>query len=225
MKSTQSKKPASRSTPRKSATSKALRSSKKSHPPGSGQSRAHQATPPAAAVARPAPEKPVVSTQSEVGSSAAHHEILEEIRALRAMVTAVPVASAGTDTDGDLESAVDSMRRVFSEFLERRTDQFLEELAGVRDALARPERRDSGEALRRIDVLLGRWGAHSFSASKLDHVDPAIHEVVAERNVPGLPEGVVVETLRPGMRADGGRLLCKAQVAVNWKGAHEPAGH
>jgi hypothetical protein len=226
MKPTQSKKTTARSPQRKSATSKDPGSSKKPLSAGAGGRPADKPTVPKPATVSASPVKPVASTEPELVASGAHHEILEEIRALRAVVTTSgSAARAGADADDDLESAVDSMRRLLSEFLERRTDQFLEELAAVRNEIARPARGEAAEALRRIDGLLDRWGASSFSASKLDYVDPAIHEVVAERNVPGMPDGVVVETLRPGMRGGGGRLLCKAQVAVNWKGAHEPVGH
>jgi molecular chaperone GrpE (heat shock protein) len=76
-----------------------------------------------------------------------------------------------------------------------------------------------------MDRLLDRLGATSFSAAKLEFVDPAIHDVTAERRVAGVPDGVVVETLRAGWRSASGALVAKACVAVNRRPSHEPVGH
>jgi molecular chaperone GrpE (heat shock protein) len=154
-------------------------------------------------------------------------EILEEVRALRtAMLPApLPMPSSTSAAEGDLETAVAAMRRLLSEWMERHMDQFLGELSAIRDTISDPDRLDRKDGLRRIDQLLERLGASSFSASKLDFVDPAIHEIVAERNLLDVPEGVVVETLRPGLRSASGAMICKARVAVNRKGTHESVGH
>jgi hypothetical protein len=126
--------------------------------------------------------------------------------------------------DAELESGVDSMRRLLSELTERRTDSLLSELTAIRETIADPHP-DPAAALARVDRLLDRLGATSFSAAKLDFVDPAIHDVTAERLLAGVPDGVVVETLRPGWRSAGGALVAKACVAVNRRPSHEPAGH
>ena len=49
----------------------------------------------------------------------------------------------------------------------------------------------------------------------MDFVDPLIHVVVEERRVDSAPDGVVLETLRPGYRTARGLVVCKAAVAVN----------
>lgn len=151
-------------------------------------------------------------------------EILEEVRALRtAVLEASSQRSPAADADGDLEVEMDSMRRLLSEWMERRMDQLLEELAAIRDAISDPERVDPAAGLRLIDELFDRLGASQFTAGNLDFVDPAIHEIVAERNLATVPDGAVVETLRPGLRGVGGGLVRKARVAVNRRGSHEPA--
>jgi hypothetical protein len=165
-------------------------------------------------------------SRPELRSKDLTREILEEIRALRAVVAAsAPASVRAADADADLESAVDSMRRLLSEYQERRTDQWLQELAAIRETIADPLGADPAEGLRRIDLLFDRLGAIPFSARYLDFVDPAIHEVAAERSRADIPDGVVVETLRPGLRGGGGGLICRARVAVNRRGLHEPAGH
>jgi molecular chaperone GrpE (heat shock protein) len=151
-------------------------------------------------------------------------EILEEVRALRAAIPS-PVPSSTSPADGDLETAVAAMRRLLSEWMERHMDQFLGELSAIRDTISDPDRLDRKDGLRRIDLLFERLGASPFSARKLDYVDPAIHEIVAERHLSDVPEGVVVETLRPGLRSASGAMVCKARVAVNRKGTHESVGH
>lgn len=128
-------------------------------------------------------------------------------------------AGEGEDVDAELESAVDSMRRLFCEFIERRTDSLLTQLAGIREAVANPRGPDPALVLGRLDALLDRLGAVGFSAERLDFIDPAIHEVVAERTQVDLPDGVIVETLRPGLRSSSGAVVRKAAVAINRKGS------
>lgn len=164
-------------------------------------------------------------SELEATSVGVSREILEEVRALRtAVFEALPRRSPVADADGDLEVEMDSMRRLLSEWMERRTDQFLEELAAIRDVISDPDRMDPAAGLRLIDDLVDRLGASQFTVENLDFVDPAIHEIVAERKLANVPDGAVVETLRPGLRGVGGRLVRKARVAVNRRESHEPAG-
>jgi molecular chaperone GrpE (heat shock protein) len=130
-----------------------------------------------------------------------------------------PRAGVADDADAELESAVDSMRRLFCEFIERRTDSLLAEVGSIREAVASPRGMDPAVVLDRFDALLDRFGAVRFTAERLDFIDPAIHEVAAERNLVDLPDGVIVETLRPGLRSSSGAVVWKARVAINRKGS------
>lgn len=158
---------------------------------------------------------------SEVARPPFADDLLRELRAIRAAVATKDRRPSGEE-DG-LGSAVDSMRRLLSELLERNHDAVLRELVPIRLAVADPERLDPAAALVRIDRLMDRLGAIQFSAQKLDFVDPAIHEIKGERHVAGLPDGVVAESLRPGFRSASGVVLTKAWVAVNRRPADEPS--
>jgi len=159
------------------------------------------------------------SSASEVAPTPFADDILRELRAIRAAVA--PRDHRPSGEDGGLGSAVDSMRRLLSELLERDHDAVLRELVPIRLAVADPQRLDLAAALRQIDRLMDRLGAIQFSAQKLDYVDPAIHEIKGERHVVGLPDGVVAESLRPGFRSASGVVLTKAWVAVNRRPADE----
>jgi molecular chaperone GrpE (heat shock protein) len=69
--------------------------------------------------------------------------------------------------------------------------------------------------LERLDSLLENLGAVRFEAETLDAVDPLIHVVVEEREQVDAPEGVIVQTVRPGFRTARGLVVCKAAVAVS----------
>jgi hypothetical protein len=200
---------------RKGADSKTVVSGRKNVP------RSESATPPVQPVAHKASRKkvePIPAAGGSVGGIRAHlgEEILGELQALRTAVTAASASSRTPDhVDADLESGVDSMRRLLSELIERRMDSLLGELTDIRQILADPLRSDPAAALSRLDRILDRLGATSFSASPMEFVDPAIHDVAAEKRVAGVPDGVVVETLRAGWRSASGALIAKACVAVN----------
>jgi hypothetical protein len=150
-------------------------------------------------------------------------DLLRELRAIRAAVA--PKGRASSGPGGELESAVDSLRRLLSELLERDHEAVLSELAPIRHALADPQHQEPAVALAGIDRLMSRLGATRFTAQKLDFVDPAIHAIKAELRLGGLPDGVVAESLRPGFRSASGVVLAKAWVAVNRRPADEPARH
>jgi hypothetical protein len=150
-------------------------------------------------------------------------EILCELRAVRAAVA--PKDRHASDEEGGLASAVDSMRRLLSELLERNHEAVLRDLVPIRLALADSRHLDPAAAVGRLDQLMDRLGAIAFSAQKLDFVDPVIHEIKGERHEAGLPEGVVAESLRPGFRSASGVVLTKAWVAVNRRPGDEPSRH
>jgi molecular chaperone GrpE (heat shock protein) len=124
-----------------------------------------------------------------------------------------PGKLAPQPADTITEEAVDSLRRLLSELLERRLESIAGKLADVRREVA------AGTGAQRIlglvDDLLHRMGAVRFAAEPLDVVDPLIHAVVEERAVAGVPRGVVIEALHPGFRSSRGLVLCKAAVAVS----------
>jgi hypothetical protein len=166
---------------------------------------------------------PVRLAASEVAPLPFAEDILRELRAIRAAVA--PKDRRPSGEEGGLGSAVDSLRRLLSELLERNHEVVLRELVPLRLAIADPEHLNPSAALRQIDQLMDRLGAIEFSAQRLDFVDPAIHEIKGERHEAGLPDGVVAECLRPGFRSAGGVVLTKAWVAVNRRTAHEPSRH
>jgi len=159
------------------------------------------------------------SSAPEVAPTPFADDSLRELRAIRAAVE--PRAHRPPGEEGELGSAVDSMRRLLSELLERNHESVLRELVPIRLAVADPQQSDRAAALAQIDRLMDRLGAIQFSAQKLDYVDPAIHEIKGERHVVGLPDGVVAESLRPGFRSASGVVLTKAWVAVNRRPADE----
>jgi len=161
------------------------------------------------------------SPGSQGGPPPIADEILREVQAIRAAVAPKHRPSSGEA--GELESAVDSLRRLLSELLERHHDAVLSELVPIRLALADAQHPDPAAALLRIDRLMDRLGATQFTAQRLDFVDPAIHEVKAERRLVGVADGVVAESLRPGFRNASGVVLTKAWVAVNRSLADEPS--
>lgn len=115
--------------------------------------------------------------------------------------------------DAELEGAVDSLRRLLSDMIERRLETVALAVAGLRRQTARGEA-DPDTTVTQLDRILESLGAVRFSAEPLEIVDPLIHEVVEERDVDGIASGLVVETLRPGYRTARRRIACKAEVAV-----------
>jgi molecular chaperone GrpE (heat shock protein) len=216
MKANRSKKPAEPTATRKSAGSTPAAAGRK--PSASDSRKSAAAKSPSQTSGLHETTGAPVSSKPDANPATLGLEILDEVRALRTALLDTapsPLPASSSHADSDLESAVAAMRRLLSEWMERHTEQFLRELSVIRDAIANPNRLDPTDALQRIDRLFERLGASPFSPRKLDFVDPAIHEIVAERNLPDVPEGVVVETLRQGLRAPGGLMICKAWVAVN----------
>ena len=127
----------------------------------------------------------------------------------------VGASAAPVSADPGLESAVDSLRRLLSELLEKRQESIMGELVGIRHELAVPDPARAAAASGRLDKLLEQMGATRFEARPMEYMDPLIHRAVAERGQADLPDGVVVETVCPGYRSARGVILAKAGVAVN----------
>jgi hypothetical protein len=171
----------------------------------------------------PAAKKPVVAPATapagrtkgaqraeSVGPQAfpGNSEILRELREIRLMLA--QDRAVATSADAALEDGVDSLRRLLSEMIERRMEWVLSRVVALRTAVTEAPR-----VVREIDGLLEELGAIRFTAQSMDHVDPLIHVVVDERKTTGGPEGVILETVRPGYRTSAGTILSKACVAVS----------
>jgi molecular chaperone GrpE (heat shock protein) len=126
-----------------------------------------------------------------------------------------PVLKPPSARGAELEESVDSLRRLLSELIDQRMEAVVQQLADIRrDAASLPA--DHGRRIAaRLDELLESLGAERFEAETMDVVDPLIHVVVAERQQQDVPDGVIVETVRPGYRTARGRVVCKAAVAVS----------
>jgi len=149
--------------------------------------------------------------------------ILAELRGVRETVqkmgtAAKPVATTPQlPVDSELETSVDSLRRLLSELIERRMESVVRDLADVR-RLAATADGNRGPIVERLDQVLDKLGAIQFRGEPMDILDPLIHEVAAERTVNDVPDGVILHTLRPGYRTARGAVVCKAAVAINRRG-------
>jgi hypothetical protein len=144
------------------------------------------------------------------------HEVLREIRGLRAAIE--PIMKPPSGVGADLDESVEALRRLLSELIEQRMEAVVQQVADIRrDAAALPTEHATRIA-DRLDELLESLGAERFDAEPMDMVDPLIHVVVAERVQQDVPDGVIVESVRPGYRTSRGRVVCKAAVAVSQRG-------
>jgi len=164
---------------------------------------------PLKAASKPAPSaKPDVTllhTATSLGSEA----LRQEITALRTQLSRhmAPV------TTGSMEE-VDALRRVLNDLMEARTNDVIRELVTIRNSAAAA----GGEARRiadQMDALLADLGTMKFEAERLEHVDPLIHTVSKEISDASIPDGIIIETLRPGFHTSRGIIVAKALVAVN----------
>lgn len=110
---------------------------------------------------------------------------------------------------------VDAIQRVLGDVVERRMDRVMDELVAIRNSAAAIKGGDSRHVAEQLDALLSNLGAVRFDAERLEHVDPLIHVVSKETRDASLPDGVIVEALRPGYATGRGVILAKALVAVN----------
>ncbi|MEI7880122.1 MAG: hypothetical protein WCI95_04520 [bacterium] len=155
-----------------------------------------------------APVKPEVSIPTPT-LTAGIEALRQEITALRTQFSRqmAPV------TTGSMEE-VDALRRVLNDLMEARMNDVIRELVTIRNSAASA----GGEARRiaeQMDALLSDLGAMRFEAERLEHVDPLIHTVSREVSDSSLPDGIIMETLRPGFHTPRGIIVAKALVAVN----------
>ena len=152
--------------------------------------------------------KPVLKPVDPSASSS-NEALRQEITALRTQLSRhmAPVST------GSMEE-VDAMRRVLNDLMEARMNDVIRELVTIRNSAASA----GGEARRiveQMDALLSDLGAMKFEAERLEHVDPLIHAVSREVSDASLPDGIIMETLRPGFHTSRGIVVAKALVAVN----------
>ena len=167
---------------------------------------------PKADIMQPGIAEPSLNPKPQTPNSA-FDEVLREIRGLRAAIE--PMVKPPSTAGAELDESVDSLRRLLSELIEQRMEAVVQQLADIRrDAGSIPS--DHGTRIAgRLDELLESLGAERFDAELMDVVDPLIHVVVAERQQNDVPDGVIIETVRPGYRTSRGRVVCKAAVAVS----------
>ncbi len=139
--------------------------------------------------------------------------IMAELRGVKRLVE--QLATPPSESDAGLDASVDSLRRLLSELLEQRMESVIKDLVEVRREAASLAQDDGQRIVVRLEALLERLGAVHFEAEPLDVVDPLIHVVVDERRQANVPEGLILETLRPGYRTARGLVVSKAAVAVN----------
>jgi hypothetical protein len=150
------------------------------------------------------------------GSSAVEAQleaVLAGLRGLEGMLE--PLVVRPRQPDAALEGAVDSLRRFLSELLEQRLESVVQELVEIRREAAVTTEGDCERVLARIDRLLRDLGVLRFEAEPMDVVDPLIHTVIAGRCDDGIPDGLILESARPGFRSARGLVLSKAAVVVN----------
>jgi molecular chaperone GrpE (heat shock protein) len=126
-----------------------------------------------------------------------------------------PQLADTSPADTILEGAVDSLRRLLSELIEQRMETVVRDLAEVRSEAASASSDGAARVVERLDQMLDSLGAVKFAAPRFDALDPLIHVVLEERHEAGIPDGVILATIRPGFRTGRGLVLCKAAVAVN----------
>ena len=158
-------------------------------------------------------DKRAVAARRQVPVAAAPRRRTEP-QPVQLLVAAPQVADTGT-ADAILEGAVDSLRRLLSELIEQRMEAIVRDLAEVRSEATSASNDGGGRVVERLDQMLESLGAVKFAAPRFDAMDPLIHVAVEERHEEGVPNGVILATVRPGFRTGRGLVLCKAAVAVN----------
>ncbi|MEI6168092.1 MAG: hypothetical protein WCS52_12950 [bacterium] len=160
--------------------------------------------------------RPPVKIASPVKTKAVPPTPVTGIEALRQEITALRTQFSrqmAPVTTGSMEE-VDALRRVLNDLMEARMNDVIRELVTIRNSAASA----GGEARRiaeQMDALLSDLGAMKFEAERLEHVDPLIHTVSREVSDSSLPDGIIMETLRPGFHTSRGIIVAKALVAVN----------
>ena len=164
-------------------------------------------------VAKPIPAPVIKQVTTPVATPdsntvTAVESLRQEVTALRSQLAKYlsPVAS------GTIEE-VDALRRVLSDLMEARMNDVIRELVVIRNTAAAGN--DARHIAEQMDALLADLGAMKFEADRLEYVDPLIHTVTKEVSDASLPDGVILETVRPGFHTGRGIVVAKALVAMN----------
>jgi molecular chaperone GrpE (heat shock protein) len=178
--------------------------------------RQKAATKPAEGAVTGSPLPSLATSDASVSRNVADSRLdtlLEELRGVKRLVE--QLATPPNDSDGGLDASVDSLRRLLSELMEQRMEAVIRDLVEVRREAASLPGDESQRIVARLEGLLEHLGAVRYEAEPLDVFDPLIHVAVDERQQSDAPEGVIVETLRPGYRTPRGLVVSKAAVIVN----------
>jgi hypothetical protein len=143
----------------------------------------------------------------DAGVQALRAELEKVRKAVEALAVPASEPSAG------LEQATVELRRMLGDMIEREMEPVAAAVARLRAEVASGA--TAGQIAERLDALMADLGANRFDARPMDELDPLIHLVAGERQRADLPDGVVVESLRPGFRTARGAVLAKAAVIVN----------
>lgn len=189
--------------------------------------QAAPAKPPAGKVSRAAVVKPAVVRKPVARKAEASAEpkappavpaaaperfearLLRELGQLREGIARLTTSTATAEEA--LDEGATALRRVLSDLMEKRLEGVLGSVVAIRESLLA----GGAQTEERLDHLIEQLGGLTFLAARAEYFDPLIHTLGAERGAPDLPDGVVVETLKPGIRTARGAILSKAVVAVN----------
>lgn len=163
---------------------------------------------PAAKPAGKPAAKPVVKPVP-VQTSQDLADIRVELSAIRNLLKKPAGAAAGTLDE------VDAVRRVIGDLMEARMEQVIRDIVSIRNAVASLAGANVKPLVAQVESLLADLGAIRFEAEPLEHVDPLIHAVTREAHDAHMPDGVIIESLRPGFTTGRGAIIAKALVSVN----------
>ncbi len=136
--------------------------------------------------------------------------ILRELSEVRVLLGRL--AAPATSAEQSLDEGATALRRLLSDLMDKRLEGILSGVVAVRDVVPT----GTGVAVEeRLDRLIEELGGVAFIAARAEYFDPLIHAVGAERGDPALPDGVIVETIKPGIRTGRGTILTRALVAIN----------
>lgn len=169
------------------------------------RARRPAAAPRAAAAPRPAVVRP------QDGVEAGLQALRGEIESLRQAVASL--AAPAAESSAGLEQAAMALRRILSDMVEREMEPVAAAVARVRGEVAAGA--PAARITERLDAVMDELGAIRYDARPLDAFDPLIHVAAGEGRRADFPDGVVVESLRPGYRTARGSVLAKAAVVVN----------
>ncbi len=188
-----------------------VRSPARSRKPSPAPKPAAPPRKPAAPPRKPAPVPPARAVKSDGAPDAGVQALRAELEKVRKAVEALAVPAS--EPSAGLEQATVELRRMLGDMIEREMEPVAAAVARLRAEVASGA--TAGQIAERLDALMADLGANRFDARPMDELDPLIHLVAGERQRADLPDGVVVESLRPGFRTARGAVLAKAAVIVN----------